>query len=75
MKNTITAVDECWQRNHMTRGEGRKALSVSAARETLIGRTGTVKELRELARPVAEAHLVTVTIRTAAGHAHLVSPA
>ncbi|MCY4431534.1 MAG: hypothetical protein OXC11_14240 [Rhodospirillales bacterium] len=73
-KSRIESVTECWQRDLMTAGEGRKARPVAEARTALKGMRGTVAELTERARPVADAHLVAVGIRTPAGNLHVVTP-
>ena len=70
----IESVEGCWQRNHMTAGEGRTALPVHAARDELMGHSGTVAYLKAMAQPLADSHLVTVVIRTPQGNAHIVRP-
>ena len=75
MKCIIEEISEFWQRNHMIRGEGRSALPVQDARDSLLGRKGSLDELRILAQPVANAHLATITVRHPDGNATFVTPA
>lgn len=70
----IEDVVACWQRDHMIRGEGRKAKPVATAKKALRGRKNTVGALVDLAKPVATEHLVTISIRDVAKGLTLVLP-
>ena len=67
MQGIIEQVTECHRRNFMTRGLGRRALSVADARRMLRSRPGRVVDLITAATPVAALHCVTVSIRARHG--------
>ena len=60
----IESVVPTWQRDLMTRGEGRKARPVAEAIDRLpIGTRGLAGELIERAKLIASEHLVMVVVR------------
>ena len=73
--NTIERVLACRQRDRAVENAVRRGLPVAEAERRLLGKRGTLAALRRLSQPVANAYLVNVAIRTAAGNVHYVRPA
>ena len=73
--NTIEHVFACQQRDRVVDDALRRGLPVAEAERRLRGQRGTLAALRRLSQPIANAYLVNVAIRTAAGNVHYVRPA
>lgn len=73
--NIIECVFASRHRDRVVDDALRRGLPVAEAERRLIGKRGTLAALRRLSQPVANAYLVTVAIRTAAGNVRYVRPA
>ena len=73
--NTIEGVFACRHRDRVVDDAVRRGLPVAEAERRLRGQRGTLAALRRLSQPIANACLVKVVIRTAAGNVHYVRPA
>ena len=72
--NTIECVFASRHRDRVVDDAVRRGLPLAEAERRLRGKRGTLAALRRLSQPVANAYLVTVAIRTAAGNLHYVRP-
>lgn len=72
--NAIECVFACRHRDRVVDDALRRGLPVAEAEHRLLGKRGTLAVLRGLSQPIANAYLVTIAIRTAAGNVHYVKP-
>ena len=73
--NTIECVVASRHPDRVVDDAVRRGLPVAEAERRLCGKRGTLAALRRLSQPIANAYLVNVAIRTAAGNVHYVRPA
>lgn len=73
--NTIECVVASRHPDRVVDDAVRRGLPVAEAERRLCGKRGTLAALRSLSQPIADAYLVNVAIRTAAGNVHYVRPA